>query len=189
MKTKISLVLLVPFLLVINIALGQGFKAPSPGKAVVYFTRVTHYGGAISFEFFHQDKYIGVFKGQNYMRYECDPDTNLFWISTENKEFITADLQEGGTYIVIVDVEMGWAKARVRAHPITPKSTEEFDRAKKMILSEPPKITPDEKIKEMNVKLADFIKEKLSMYENEWKNTKDFSYITPEMAIPIEAMK
>lgn len=50
-------------------------------------------------------------------------------------------------------------------------------------------VTPESKIQEMNILLADFIKEKLAMYENEWKQTKDFSHIKPEMAIPVESMK
>ena len=40
----------------------------------------------------------------------------------------------------------------------------------------------------MNVKLADFIKEKLIQYETDWKLTKNFRHISPEMAIPSNAM-
>ncbi len=189
MKTKLILLVLIPFMLGINLAKGQGFTPPAPGKAVVYFTRVTSYGGAVSFEYFHQDKYIGAFKGKNYMRYECEPGQNLFWASSENKEFITADLKDGGTYIVIVNIEMGAWKARVGLAPLTIKDAETFERAKKIILSEPPVVTPENKIQSMNIKLADFIKEKLDLYETEWKSTKDFGHITADMAIPVEAMK
>ena len=189
MKIKLFLIVLISFISGANLAKGQGFTPPAPGKAVVYFVRVTGMGFAISFEFFHQDKYIGIFKGKNYMRYECDPGQNLFWASSENKEFITADLKEGGTYIVIVDVEMGAWKARVGLNPIYAKNTELFGRAKELILREAPVITPVEKIQSMNVKLEDFIKEKLTQYETEWKNTKDFGDIAAEMAIPVEAMK
>lgn len=73
----------------------QGLQSLSTGKAVVYFTRISAYGFSTSFEFFHNDQYIGAFKGKNYMCYECDLGEQLFWASTENKEFLTADLKEG----------------------------------------------------------------------------------------------
>jgi hypothetical protein len=186
---KIYLYLLSVILLVCSsTSFAQGFQPPSKGKAVVYFARVTKYGKGVKFEYFHQDKYIGVFKGQNYLRYECDPGQNLLWASTENKEFVTADLKEGGTYIVIVNVIIGFAKARVGFSPITEKDIE-FDRAKELILAKGPIITPEEKIAEMNVKLADFIKVKLIQYETDWKLTKNFKHISPEMAIPSNALK
>jgi hypothetical protein len=189
MKAKVYLSAFIIFLVGITIAEGQGFTPPAPGKAVVYFTRVTGYGGAVSFEYFHQDKYIGIFKGKNYMRYECDPGKNLFWASSENKEFLTADLKEGETYIVMVNIEMGAWKARVGLAPLNIKDTELFERAKELILKEAPVVTSEKKIQTMNIELADFIKEKLTMYETEWKITKDFGHISADMAIPIEAMK
>lgn len=166
----------------------KGFQTPAPGKAVVYFTRVTNWGGVVSFEFFHQDKYIGVFKGKNYLRYECDPGQQLLWASTENKEFVTADLKAGETYIVIVDVAMGVMKGRVGFTPITVKDIQ-FERAKELIISKDQIITPEDKIAKMNVKLADFIKEKLNAYETDWKLTKNFKHISPDMSIPVESMK
>lgn len=129
MKPKFILLVLIAFILGINLAYSQGFTPPARGKAVVYFVPESKKGIA-SFEYFHNDKYIGVFKKKNYMRYECNPGQNLFWISTENKEFITADLQEGETYIVIVCMEFGWARVRVSAYPLSSNSKEEFERVK-----------------------------------------------------------
>lgn len=108
-------------------------------------------GFAVSFEYFHQDKYIDIFKGKNYLRYECDPGQNLFWASSENKEFITADLKEGGTYIVIVNIEMGAWKTRVGLAPVTVKDTELFERAKELNLKEAPDVKSEEKIISMNI--------------------------------------
>lgn len=188
MKTKFLVcVLLVAFTSLANV-MSQGFQPPAPGKAVVYFTRVTGMGFAISFEFFHQDKYIGAFKGQNYMRYELDPGQQLLWASSENKEFVACELKEGGTYIILVDVIMGAMKARVGFNPIA-SSDERFQRAKELINSKPPVEMPQEKIEAMNKKLVKFIPEQLEKYEKEWKGTKNFKSITPDMAIPEEAMK
>ena len=167
---------------------GPGFTPPSPGKAVVYFTRVTKYGFAISYEYFHEDKYIGIFKGKNYLRYECDPGKNLFWASSENKEFVSADLAAGGTYVIVVDVVRGAWKARVGLSPIDSKDAR-FIRAKELVQEQNPVITPDSVVVTRNIKLAAFIKDKLARYENEWKKTKNYKHITADMAIPAEAMK
>lgn len=162
----------------------QGFQPPSEGKAVVYFVRVTKYGKPTSFEFFHQDKYIGVFKGDQYMRYECDPGEQLFWASSENKEFVTAELEAGKTYIIIVDVIMGAWKARVGLTPLEISDAETWERAKKLVNKKPPTVIPEAKIDKMNKKLEKFIVEKLKMYESTWKNEKNFKHLSADMAIP-----
>jgi hypothetical protein len=187
MKTR--LLLLASCLLASTLLCGQGFTPPAEGKAVVYFARVTKFGFAVSFEYFDGNKFIGDFKGKNYMRYECDAGQHLLWISSENKEFITADLKAGGSYIVIMDVIMGAWKARVGATPITSTSGEQFDRAKEQILSDAPIVTEQATIDKKNEKLKKFIDEQLKKYEEVWKNEKNFKSITPEMAIPEDSMK
>ena len=189
MKLKAFLFVIILLLLEVKLTIAQGYTPPSPGKSVVYIVRVTRNGITTSFEYFHQDKYIGIFKGKNYIRYECNPGKNLLWASSENKEFITADLKEGGTYILIVDVYTGAVKYRVGLIPITENDTELFDQASKLIKSKPPVVTPETKIQLMNLQLEDFIKTRLAQYEAEWKYTKDFRSISPEMAIPQNAMK
>ncbi len=189
MKTKILCIILIATLSGLTSLFAQGFQPPTEGKSVVYFVRVSGYGGAVSFEYFHQDKYIGVFKGKNYMRYECEPGEQLFWASSENKEFITADLKEGGTYIVIVNIIMGAWKARVGLSPLSVNDKDLFERAKKLINKKEPVITPVAKIEKMNKKLKKFISEKLKMYDEKWKNEKNFKHISADMAIPPDEMK
>jgi hypothetical protein len=189
MKTKNLILTLTAIFFGIIPIFGQGFQPPTQGKAVVYFARVTKWGGSVGFEYFHQDKYIGTFKGAKFLRYECNPGKQLFWVSSENKEFITAELVEGGTYIAIVDIEMGAWKARVGLTPISANEVEIFQRAKQLILKSAPVITPNDKIEQMNEKLKPFIAEKLKMYNEVWKNEKNFKHISPEMAIPVDAMK
>ena len=87
------------------------------------------------------------------MRYEVDPGEHLFWASSENKEFVTADLAEGGIYIVIVNVEMGFGKARVSLTPITEKQQKLFNRAKKLFNKKAPVTTSEEVIQRTNKKL------------------------------------
>jgi hypothetical protein len=189
MKARLLSLFIVVILSGISTLFAQGFKAPAEGKAVVYFARVSNYGFKISFEYFHENKYIGAFKGENYLRYECNPGENLFWASSENKEFITGDLKAGGTYIVVVDIIMGAWKARVGFDTLTVNNKELFERAKKLINEKAPSVTSDEKIQEMNKKLEGFIAEKLQLYNDQWKTEKNFKRITSDMAIPLVDMQ
>lgn len=168
----------------------QGFQPPAEGKAVVYFTRVTLYGKPVEFEFFHQDKYIGVFKGDQYMRYECDPGTQLFWASSENKEFLTAELEAGKIYIVMVDVIMGVMKAHVGLTPVTIDKVEDLSKAKALVNKEAPIVTPEDKIAKMNKKLGEkFIPKQLEMYESTWKAERNYKHLSADMAIPLESLQ
>lgn len=188
MKRKLFTSIFLLFTVVFSSVYSQGFQPPSSGKSVVYFVRPTSYAMAVSFEYFHNDKYIGAFKGKNYMRYECDPGQQLLWISSENKEFIECDLQEGGSYIVLVNIYPGVMKARMESSPIN-SSDERFAEAKSLILSEQPVVTPQEKIDATNKKLEKFIAEWMKRYNEEIKGIKETDKITPDMAIPQELIK
>jgi len=171
MKTKVSCQILIFLILGSSSLFAQGFKPPAKGKSVIYFV---HIKKTSNIEYFLFDKYIGVFKGKNYMRIECDPGENLFWASEENKEFVTTDLLEGGTYIVIGEAKMGAWSARVKLTTIT-------EDDKKSV------VTPQSKIKLRNSELVKFIANIMDRYENEWKD-RDFPHISADMAISTEAM-
>ncbi len=189
MKTlKILSFILVGTLLTGSSIFAQGFEPPAEGKAVIYFVHVKKVG---KIEYFHQDKYIGrVFDKKTYIRFECDPGENLFWASAENKEFVTANLLEGGTYIVLGQSIMGAWSSRVRLTPIT-ESSELFIKAHALINDKPPVVIPESEIEQMNIDLneREFIKNILGHYENDWKDTKDFPHISADMAIPSEKLK
>lgn len=168
----------------------QGFKSPPDSLAAVYFVRVSSYGGAASFEFFQNNKFIGIFKGKNYMRFEFNEGEHLLWASSENKEFIKCNFKAGEIYIVLVNIEMGAWKARVGLEPITVNNMD-FERIKKVVNSKPPIITSQEKIKSTQAKLDDreFIKNILERYEKEWKNNKNTKTISSDMFIPKEKLQ
>lgn len=164
----------------------QGFTPPDEGNAVVYFARVTIVGGAVSFEYFHNDKFIGVFKGKNYMRYEVPAGKHLLWASSENKEFLDCDLKAGETYLVLVNIQMGAWKARVDLEPIT-IDNKDFERVKELIMKKKPVYTSEKVIEKTEKKLdkKGFIPNILERYEKEWKENKNATrQITQDMAIP-----
>lgn len=186
---KLLFIFALSILAVSTMVSAQGFQQPTEGKAVVYFTRVTLYGKPVEFEFFHQDKYIGAFKGDQYMRYEVDPGTHLFWASSENKEFLTAELEADKIYIVMVDVIMGAMKARVGLTPVTIDKVEDLHKVKMLVNEKAPTVTPNEKIEKMNKKLEKFIADKLNNYETKLKNEHSFNHVSTDMAIPLESLK
>lgn len=166
--------------------LAQGFQPPAKGKAVIYFV---NFKKKDSFEYFHQDKYIGIIKkGGNYLRIECEPGEHLFWASAENKEFVTATLLEGGSYIVVCAAKMGMWSKRVKLTPIV-EDDDLFLKSKILINeNEPVKIT-ESAIEVRNNELVDFIANIMDRYKNDWKNKYDFPIISPDMAISPDAMK
>lgn len=187
MRTKTVCAILIFLLSGWNFIFAQGVQPPLKGKAVVYFIPANR---GTSFEYFHQDKYIGAFKGNNYLRYECNPGKQLFWASSENKSFLTAELKEGGIYIIMVYTTMGGWKNHVQLAPlIVNNNQQDFKWAKKLINKRSPIKISEKTIAKKNEKLKDFIALKLSMYNEKWKKEKYFSNMTADMAIPAEAFK
>jgi hypothetical protein len=88
-----------------------------------------------------------------------------------------------------VDVIKGMMKGHVGLRPISLNDKELFEKAKKMILEDAPITTPEVKIEKMTIRLKDFIFKQLKLYDEKWKNERNFKNITSEMAIPADAMK
>jgi hypothetical protein len=168
---------------------GQGFIPPEEGNAVVYFARVSGYQAANSFDFFHYDKFIGDFKGKNYLRYECGPGEQLFWASGENEEFLTAELESGAIYIVIVEVMSGTWKAFVGLQPVNVENAKRFGKARELISKKPPVEILQEDLEKGNKKKRKYIEEKLKKYKEKWSKKREYSHISPDWAIPPEMIK
>jgi hypothetical protein len=188
MKTlKILTVISIIAFTSVSTMFAQGFEHPAKGKAVVYFVRINSLGSMINFKYFDKDKFIGKFNGKNYMRYECSPGEHLFWASSERKYFITSDLNEGGTYIVVVEAKMGAISAAVKLY--TAENEKRFKKAVAIINKKEPKVTAKSIIDYENTEMKEYIAQKLDLYENGWKAKNNYPHISAEMAIPSEKMK
>lgn len=186
-KSVLIVVLFVVF--GVNSMFSQGFVSPKEGNAVVYFVRVTNWGKATSFEYFHNEEFISVFKGKNYMRYECLAGKHLFWASSEDKEFLDCDLESGKTYMVLVNVEMGAWKARIGLEPLT-VDNEDFERAKELVYKKKAIITSEAKIQKTKKKLdkKGFVENIMNRYEEEWKDAENTQKINKDMFIPLDKL-
>ncbi len=184
MKSKLFTIFMIVMLSGYNLVDAQGFHAPAEGKAAIYFVRTSPFGFGVSFDYFHNDKFIGVFNGVNYMRYECDQGENLIWAISENKEFVTANFKEGGTYIIMVTVTSGMMKMNVKLTPISSNDGTDLDEAIKLVNKKKPVITPQKKIDRINKKFAKkHIPKNLAYYEDKVSKGRRFSKITEDMAI------
>ncbi|MBN1599454.1 MAG: hypothetical protein JW894_14260 [Bacteroidales bacterium] len=172
-------------LLIPSSAFSQGFIQPAEGNAVVYFVRVTAFGGMMPFEFFHDRQLIGRITGLAYLRYELPAGESLLWGSSENKEFLQCNLEAEETYLVLVNVKMGAWTSRLELEPITEKH-KEFQRVKEHVNDKPPMQITEESIAKSMEKLEErgFIDDVMKNYEKKWKNSPATKKITADMAIP-----
>ena len=184
-KSAFFLILCMAFVSASTIQ-AQGFKEPATGKAVVYFVSLIK--KSMTFEFFLNNKYVGILGKANYLRLECESGNQLLWASSEGKYFVAANLAPGGSYVIVVETTAGFWRNNPKLVPITSTHTD-YAAAAVLIKSKPPMTTPQEKIDKMNRDMVTFIPDNLKMYESRWKQENKFPSITPEMAIPVEMLK
>ena len=157
---------IILFYYALSVSYAQGVEGPSEGKAVVYFVRVSSLGFAINFSYFDKDKFIGKFKGTNYMRYECEPGEHLFWSRSENRDFITAELEAGKIYFVEAVPQMGGLKAQVQLVPINPKEgSKKLGKIEKLINKKLAESFSENELKNENENLKDVITKGLEKYQ------------------------
>jgi len=100
---------------------------PTEDKALVRFMRPSGYGFGINFNILDGDKDIGNSVARSQFDYLTVPGKHLFIATSENKVFLTADLEAGKTYYVLTQVYMGAWTARVAFVPVT-RSSKYWDK-------------------------------------------------------------
>jgi hypothetical protein len=136
MKRLVQLLLVL--LLSAQYAYSQVYEKPADGKSLVYFVRFSGVGALINFKYFDAEKYLGKMNGVNYFTYECDPGKHIFWVASENRDYVTADLKPNATYIVEVRPTMGAFKAAVQVHPIAPDDAKTLKKVNKVLAKNSP---------------------------------------------------
>lgn len=114
--------------------------APAPhDKSVVYFVRADPTSSLIHFTYFDSTRVIGVFNGEKYMRYECEPGKHLFWAKSQNRSFVRANLEPGKIYIIEVLPQLGFMEPRVKLVPVN-SSEYNLKRIQKLLARRPSEI-------------------------------------------------
>ena len=112
--------------------------------------------------------------------------TNFNW--RISGKFTKSKMKAGGTYIIVVEMKAGAWKKNPKLTAIS-YDNPIFAKAAKVIKTKPPFVISEEKSAKRNTELKDFITRCLTMYEKEWKNAHINSHISPDMALPENAMK
>lgn len=112
MRTVIAYLM---FILVSSPSISQVIQEAPADKAVVYFVRtVKGYGLLAQPGVFCASEPIGIISYRNFIRYECEPGNQLFWILkggiseitfTNYKQFIETELLAGKIYLIEVRVQ------------------------------------------------------------------------------------
>ena len=183
-KNKLTFVFLLNFLF--SFALyAQEFIPPAEGNAAVYIVRTTSFGSAHTFRFFHNENFVGVFKGKGYLRYELPAGEQLLWASSQNRQFLDCYLKPEGIYFISSMHSPGFGKNHVVLSPVTANDSN-FQKCKEVVLKNKPIITSKEKKAEVEKSLIekDFMSTILKEYNEEKKFEKQTKKITTDMAIP-----
>jgi len=178
----------VAYLLVLLIcsfsASTQVFKIPTEGRSLIYFTRTSGTGALINFKYFDGEKYLGKFSGVNYMIYECDPGEHTFWVSAENRDFVSANLLPGKTYLMEVRPTMGAFKAAVKLFPLSAtneKDVKKVAKIKKLIAKKDPILFDNSKVNAEAKELDFFIENGIKKYNKDLKAGIEIKKMTESM--------
>ena len=147
--------------LVTGLAKAQTFDQPSEGKSLVYFVRYSALGAAINFKFFDGEKYLGKQNGIYYFKYECEPGEHIFWVASENRNFLKANLQPNATYVVEATPTFGAIKAGARLTPVSPNNERIVKKVKKLLKKKPEPTT----LKGLEDDMAFMIENGMKKYE------------------------
>lgn len=97
----------------------QAIDKPSEGKSLVYIVR-SGPGFLLNFRFYDNETFLGAVSGTNYLVYECEPGYHLFWATSENRDYIEAQLEPNGVYVLNGEGQSGAFIAGVNFKPLNP---------------------------------------------------------------------
>lgn len=97
----------------------QSIDKPSEGKSLVYILK-TGAGLLINFRLYDEDLFLGSVPSGKYLVYECEPGKHLFWAGAENRDYVEANLEPNGVYVINAEGQMGAFVAGVNLKPMNP---------------------------------------------------------------------
>ena len=88
------------------------------GHAVVTFLRPQKFIGFMSFGIWNQDGLLGNLKGQTCFSVKLTPERHTFIANSRYYSALTADLEPGRHYYVVVEASRGWSQANINFEPV-----------------------------------------------------------------------
>ncbi len=96
----------------------ESVAGPSEGHALVTFLRASNYANRGKIAVWDGDEFIGFPLGRTYIQYEATPGEHLFMARAENWSLVSAEVEAGKHYILIVRPAMGAWTLRVLLDPV-----------------------------------------------------------------------
>jgi len=97
----------------------QAIDKPAEGKSLVYILK-TGAGMLLNFRVYDKDKFLGAIPSGKYLVYECEPGEHLFWATSENRDYVEANLEPNMIYVINAEGQMGAFIASVNLRPLKP---------------------------------------------------------------------
>lgn len=151
---------------------GQNLATPPEGKSLVYFVRSSGTGALVNFKYFDGEKYLGKFSGINYFIYECDPGEHVFWVTSENRAFMEADLLPVKVYFIEARPTVGAFKAAVKLVPLADDDAKGRKRLFRVISKKDPIKLDAKDFTHEQQKLEFFIQNGMKKYHSNKKKGK-----------------
>ena len=164
---KKPILFIIPFLFSTAIIFAQTIDPAPKDKAVVYFVRPSALGALINFSYFDGTKLIGKFNGPKYIRYECKPGAHMFWVKSDNRDYIEAELEAGKIYFVEAVAKIGALKTAVRLDPVKPDDSKTMERLLKFVNKNPSESFSAQQLEAETRNLQKIIDEGMKKYDDE----------------------
>ena len=153
-------------------AFGQEFQKPSEGKALVYFVRYQGAIAALDFKYFDGEKYLGRATMINYFVYECEPGEHVFWVATENREYIKGNLKANCVYVIEVRPYFRAVMASAKLYQIDPANEKALKKIDKVLNEEESQLKGKGEDQSESIKKGmgryEEVKEKVTEMNPEW---------------------
>ena len=159
--------------------------------ATVYFVRVANYAQHAQFMIFENENLININEGINWFKYECEPGDYLFWITNRKySDFVEASLEAGESYMLMIDVRIGYGKASTRLRPKKP-GDEGYDRGLELIKNTLQSQTSAEDLgyKVKNLNKRNIIEKQLEYYKTDWKFPTNYIKLDSMYYLPKDSLK
>jgi len=163
------------------ISFSQISPPSSDNLSVVYFVRMQPDAQWTNFDLYDSTQYIGKVGDRTYLRYECAPGKHLLWISTENNDFVKADLLSGKIYFIEIVPVLGMNKWRADMIPMHGDNEYQNQRISAFIRSKPPEEFNEAELLQEQKRQKKKINKALLRYKEDLYKGKLFSELKGDM--------
>lgn len=178
---KIIIVINVIFLNCI-LCTAQEIAPALADKAVVYFLK------GCDGIYFDSTKLIGIFRGFQYFRYECEPGSHLFWVQLQinfwenpHRDFIEANIEAGKIYFIEADSRWKVSTIGIELNPLNPKEEKSRNRIINLLTKKQAKALTAEKMENFSERLQGSIKKGIAEYKDKKQTGKIFKRLEKTM--------